>query len=579
MTLTYTPTGFALDGRDFRVLSGAAHYFRSLPEQWPALMRSLRAMGLNTVETYLAWNFHERSEGQWTDLDLIERFLDAAAGEGLRTIVRPGPYICAEWDNGGMPSWLTGRVGRSMRTSAPEFTEPVMRYLDAVVPRFAQHPSLLMVQIENEYGSYGNDATYLGMLADALVERGVTVPLFTSDGPGDVTLTGGTVPGKLATVNFGSQAATGFAALRRIRPDSAPFCMEYWCGWFDRWGHPRVTRDAADAAVSLREILDEGGSVNLYMAHGGTSFGTGAGANHHSENGEEGYRPTITSYDYDAPLDERGAPTEKFHAFRSVLAGHAEAALPELPDLPPLVATQSITPTRSAPVAYVPQGSAPVPPTFEELGLDHGLVRYSTSIPGPREPQELRLEGLRDRAHVRVDGELRAIIDRTGVPTVADVAGPAELEVIVESMGRINYGVRLGETKGIDAIRHGWQQLNGFRVETLALPGAPAPVWDPAHGADGAARFVGADFQLEAQGDGYLDLSAFSKGYVWVNGFCLGRYWSSQGPQTSLYVPWPVLRAGHNELVILELDGVEGGDLVLGPVPALGVRRTPEAGS
>lgn len=579
MTLTYTPTGFALDGRDFRVLSGAAHYFRSLPQQWPTLMRSLRAMGLNTVETYIAWNFHERVEGEWSGLDLIERFLDAAAEEGLRAIVRPGPYICAEWDNGGFPSWLTNRVGRSMRTSAPEYTSAVMRYLDAVVPRFAEHPSLLMVQIENEYGSYGDDAAYLELLADALIERGVTVPLFTSDGPGDIMLTGGTVPGRLATVNFGSKAAEGFRTLRSIRPDSAPFCMEYWCGWFDRWGHPRITREAADAAASLREILDEGGSVNLYMAHGGTSFGTGAGANHVAEDGVEGYRPTITSYDYDAPLDERGAPTDKFHAFRSVLAEHAQAPAPDLPEMPPLVARQTIALTRTAPVAYAPQGSAPVPPTFEELGLDHALVRYRTRIPGPRAPQQLRLEGLRDRAHVRVDGRLRAIVDRTGTLTVDDVAGPAELEIIVESMGRINYGVRLGETKGIDVIRHGWQQLNGFQVDALPLPDAPQPEWGAARDTDDAARFVGADFELDEQADGYLDLSAWSKGYAWVNGFCLGRYWSTQGPQTSLYVPWPVLRAGRNELLILELDGVEGGDVVLGPDPALGARRAPEAGA
>ena len=573
MTLSYDRHGFSLDGSPHRILSGAAHYFRSRPEQWPHLMRSLAAMGLNTVETYLAWNHHEPVEGEWRRLDEIPRFLDAAAEAGLRSIVRPGPYICAEWDNGGLPSWLTARVGRAIRTSSPVFLDPVKRYLDAVVPLFADHPSVLMVQIENEYGSFGSDADYLADLAAALRERGVGVPLFTSDGPSDVMLTGGAVPGHLATVNFGSGAPAAFDTLRGLRPDDAPMCMEYWCGWFDHWGHGRVTREAEDAAASLREILAQHASVNLYMAHGGTNFGTGAGANHHPEHGGEGYRPTVTSYDYDAPLDERGAPTAKFFAFREEFQRVSDTPLPELPDMPPLAAPQTIRMTREAPVSFRPAGRSPIPLTFEELGIDHGLVRYRTTVPGPRAAEQLTLERLRDRAHVRVDGVLRAIVERAGDDVEIAVTGPSELEVVVESMGRINYGPLIGETKGVDAIRHGRQQLHGFEIDVLPISDDPRPDWAaPAPPAD-APRYVGGEFDMPEQADGHLDLSGWSKGYVWVNGFSLGRYWTAAGPQTSLYVPWPILRPGRNEIVILELDGIPSADVPFGPHPGLGARR------
>lgn len=571
MTIAFTNNGFELNGTPFRVLSGAAHYFRSQPEQWPSLFQSLRAMGLNTVETYLAWNFHEPVEARWGRLDQITRFLDDAHEAGLHTIVRPGPYICAEWDNGGLPSWLTGRIGRTVRTHHPDFMSPVLRYLDRVVPLFSDHPSLLMVQIENEYGSYGSDSVYLEALASALVDRGVRVPLFTSDGPSDVMLTGGSIEPHLATVNFGSDATGAFATLRQLRPESAPFCMEFWCGWFDHWGKPRVTRDAEDAASALREILESGASVNLYMAHGGTNFGTGAGANHQVVDGVDDYLPTTTSYDYDAPLDERGAPTAKFHAFqRELRAAGAAANTPDLPDLPPLIAPISVELTRTAEVEFSLIADSPVPLSFEELGVDHGLVRYRAIIPGPRVPQPLMLENLRDRAHVYVDGVLRTIVERGAPSVVEDVPGPAELVIIVESMGRVNYGPRLGETKGIDAVRHGRQQVNNFSMSAHALPELPALSWSegPVERAAGPAYFAGA-VTLPEGADAYLDVSGLSKGYVWVNGFCLGRYWAN-GPQFALYIPWAVLREGMNEVTVLELDEIATSTLTLRPDPGAG---------
>ncbi|MFK3671074.1 beta-galactosidase [Leifsonia aquatica] len=551
-----------------RHLSGAMHYFRTLPEQWPHRLRSLRAMGLNTVETYLAWNVHEPDEGRWERLDDIRRFLDAAAHAGLRTIVRPGPYICAEWDNGGLPSWVTARAGRKVRTADPVFLDPVNRYLDAVVPLFAGHPGLALVQVENEYGSFGTDSAYLAALADGLRERGVTVPLITSDGPTDIMLTGGTVPGVTATVNFGSNADRAFATLAEHRPSDAPFCMEYWCGWFDHWGKPRVTRTADSAAAELRTILDHGASVNLYMAHGGSNFGTSAGANHH---GVDDFSPTVTSYDYDAPLDERGAPTAKFYAFRDLFAAFSDDDPPALDPMPPLVPEHRVPLDRTAAVRFEWIGSASVPASFEELGVDHGLVSYQVTVPGPRAPQSLEIRDVRDRAHVFVDGAFHGTVERGGDGFLGPVGGPAELTVLVESMGRTNYGPRLGQHKGLGGVFHGIQQLNGIRHSVHRLPGEPPTDWTPFDdaGAGGFPRYFAGDVELREQADGYLAVPSGGKGYAWVNGFCLGRYWN-RGPQQTLYIPWPVTRPGTNTITVLELDGLSD--------PAVELRAAPELG-
>ncbi|HVK24537.1 MAG TPA: beta-galactosidase [Actinokineospora sp.] len=558
-----------------RVLSGAAHYFRSLPEQWPDLMRSLHAMGLDTVETYIAWNAHEPVEGHWQRLAEITRFLDIAYAEGLRTIVRPGPYICAEWDNGGLPSWLTGRLGRRVRTSDREFLAAVERYLDAVVPTFADHPGLHMVQVENEYGSFGTDRDYLAALARGLIDRGVTAPLFTSDGWTDACLTGGMIDGVTATVNFGSCAADAFAALARYRPNDAPFCMEFWNGWFDHWGQPHVTRDAGDAARALAEILDASGSVNLYMAHGGTNFGTGAGANHHRHDGADEYRPTVTSYDYDAALDERGAPTAKFHAFREVISRvRPGVESRELPALHPLVTDVTVPLTHTAAVVFDERGAFPVAPSFEELGIDHGLVRYETHIPGPRAPLPLQLIELRDRAHVFVDDALVAIVDRAGDDAVVPgVGGGCRVSVVVESMGRVNYGPRLGGTKGLGGLRQDNQWLNGYSVSTHALPEAREQAWTPvgertASDLMPGPRYYRAQLDLPEQADGYLQVEGV-KGYVWFNDLCLGRYWN-RGPQQRLYVPWPSTRVGSNTVTVLELDGLAELSVSLLSKPDLG---------
>jgi beta-galactosidase len=535
--------GFVRDGREQRVLSGALHYFRVRPEQWEHRLRMLRAMGLNTVETYVPWNLHEPRPGTLVRLEELADFLDLAGHLGLDAIVRPGPYICAEWDNGGLPSWLTGSIApagfglggvgvpvRGIRCADSGYLAAVDAWFDVLIPLIAQRQvtrggNVIMVQVENEYGSYGSDAGYLRHLADGLVRRGIEVPLFTSDGPTDRMLTNGTVPGVLATVNFGSEPEAAFKTFRAHRESDPLFCMEFWCGWFDHWGGEHVTRDPADAADTLARILEAGASVNIYMAHGGTNFGTWAGANRAGEDHRGELKADVTSYDYDAPIDERGAPTEKFWLFREVLASYGTPD--ELPELPQMLEPGPVElPEALRLFAFLDQREpvrAPMPLTFEELGLSHGLVLYRTGAKG-----DITIDGLADRVQV-FGGDL-----------------------LVESMGRVNYGPRVGEPKGITgAVRQGQYVVHGFEMYPFDVNDIGGLPWGTT-GSDGGPVFTRGHIDVDEPRDAYVEVGG-SGGYLWVNGFLLGRY-STAGPQRRLYVPWPVLRQGRNEIVVLDLE-------------------------
>ncbi|MYR92664.1 MULTISPECIES: glycoside hydrolase family 35 protein [unclassified Streptomyces] len=580
---------FRIDGKPVRLLSGALHYFRVHEEQWGHRLAMLAAMGLNCVETYVPWNLHEEREGTYRDVGALGRFLEAVEEAGLWAIVRPGPYICAEWENGGLPVWVTGRFGRRVRTRDAGYRAVVERWFRELLPQVVERQvnrggPVILVQAENEYGSYGNDAVYLEWLAGLLRECGVSVPLFTSDGPEDHMLTGGSVPGLPATANFGSGARGAFEVLRRHQPKGPLMCMEFWCGWFDHWGAEPVVRDAEQAAEALREILECGASVNVYMAHGGTNFAGWAGANRGGPVQDGEFQPTVTSYDYDAPVDEYGRATEKFHLFRKVLAEYAEGPLPALPPEPKgLAGPVRVELDGWAGLGDVletlgdPEGpESGVAPTFEELGVGRGLVRYRVAVPGPRIPYPLTAAGLRDRAVVYVDGVRAGVLTEESATLPEPVAGPAEVELWVESLGRVNYGPRLGEPKGITGgVLHERQYLHGVRARGLRLDAfeeagavAGVPFGPVASGAQvGRTGLFRGAFTVEAtEGVGHagLRLPGWTRGFVWVNGFCLGRYWSA-GPQETLYVPGPVLREGVNEVWVLELEGAGEAWVELGP--------------
>ncbi|MFI1441204.1 beta-galactosidase family protein [Streptomyces fructofermentans] len=572
-------TDFLLGGRPVRLLSGALHYFRVHEEQWGHRLAMLRAMGLNCVETYVPWNLHEPRPGDVRDVGALGRFLDAARAAGLWAIVRPGPYICAEWENGGLPQWVTGAPGARVRTRDERFLGQVGRWFDRLLPevvprQLGRGGPVVMVQVENEYGSYGSDRDYPRRLAELLRAGGVEVPLFTSDGAEDHMLTGGALEGVTATVNFGSRARAAFEVLRAHRPSGPLMCMEFWCGWFDHWGAGHQVRDPGEAAGALREVLECGASVNLYMAHGGTNFGGWAGANRGGALHDGPLRPDVTSYDYDAPVDEYGRPTAKFWAFRSVLAEYADAPPPALPPAPPVLGSPAaVDLTDRAPLSAVldalgePEEEHPVPPTFEELGVDRGLVRYTVDVPGPRGPYPLSVRGLRDLAVVYVDGVRAGVLTEEEPLLGEPVAGPARVELWVESLGRVNYGPRTGEPKGVTGgVLHERQFLHGVRARALRLDAFDAGVGRVpfrARGGEGGPGLYRGTATVSGAGDALLELPGWTRGFVWVNGFCLGRYWSL-GPQSSLFVPGPVLREGVNDVWVLEFEEASGPPVLRG---------------
>ncbi|MEV8535551.1 beta-galactosidase family protein [Streptomyces sp. NPDC051211] len=592
--LTHDQDGFRRAGRPHRILSGALHYFRVHPELWEDRLARLRAMGANTVDTYVPWNFHETAPGKadftgWRDLG---RFLRTAQGLGLDAIVRPGPYICAEWDFGGLPARLLAEDGLRLRCSDPRFEAEVSGWFDQVVPELLplladNGGPVVAVQIENEYGSYGNDARYRTHVERALLERGVTCLLFTADGPEDAMLQGGTVPGRLATATFGARPLERLDALRRYQRTGPLAAMEYWIGWFDHWGEDHHVRAVEDAAGSLDELLATGASVNLYMAHGGTNFGFWAGANHTgSRPGAPGYQPTVTSYDYDAPIGEAGELTPKFHAFREVIGKYLDLPDGPLPAPRPRLAPRQALPAGTAGLLAGLEGLSPggpllrpAPEPMEKLGQDFGMIHYRTTVTGPRPAMPLRIDGLGDRAYVFADGAPLGVLDRNAPDEGLDLAvGEAGvvLDVLVRAQGRVNYGPLLDDRKGIwRGVRHGHQLLFEWEIRLLPLTDLTALAWaDTAPAPAGPATPGGPAFHrftlpVPAPADGFLDLTGWTAGLVWLNGFLLGHHDSARGPQRTLYAPAPLWRPGDNEIVVLELEH---------PGPVLSVRDTPDLG-
>ncbi|MEU9976310.1 beta-galactosidase [Streptomyces sp. NPDC051014] len=556
---------FLLDGAPHRVLSGAIHYFRVHPDHWQDRVRKARLMGLNTVETYVPWNLHEPRPGTWKDSGPLDlgRFLRTVADEGLHAIVRPGPYICAEFTNGGLPAWLFTDPSVGVRRNEPRFLRAIRTYLervlDIVVPlQIDAGGPVILVQVENEYGAYGDDADYLDALTAMVRGAGVTVPLTTVDQPRPHMLANGSRPGLHRTASFGSRSAERLRTLRLHQPTGPLMSSEYWDGWFDSWGMYHHTTSAEESAADLDTLLGTGASVNLYMFHGGTNFGLTNGAN------DKGvYQPIATTYDYDAPLDEAGRPTGKYWAYRRVLAKYTEMPEEVPADAAPApVGEVALTPAGFFPVAAF--GTMPVTvtdtvPTFAEIRDDAAFVLHRSRFRHPS-VSVLTVGEVRDRVHVVVDGHLVGVLqreDRATALTLPPVAG--ELLLVVEDQGRVNYGPRLGEDKGIvggvrvdGAPVTGWETVALTADDVIGLPragGHPNP-----SGSIPALSLAAGTFEAEDARDRFLDVSSLGKGVAWINGFCLGRYWS-RGPQRTLFVPGPVLDpGGENTLVVLELD-------------------------
>ncbi|MFF4935059.1 beta-galactosidase [Streptomyces griseofuscus] len=577
--LTITDEGFRLGDEPFRIISGSLHYFRMHPDQWADRLAKARLMGLNTVDVYVPWNLHQPRRGAALDLDGaldLPRFLDLAAAEGLHVLLRPGPYICAEWEAGGLPAWLLTEPGVRLRTGDPRYLEPVEQYFAQLLPELRPHLAtrggpVIAVQVENEYGASGlEDTAYLERLVTVLREGGVDVPLFTSDQAGD--LAAGGLQGILRTVNFSRNAARNLETLREHQPTGPLMCGEFWSGWFDRWGGGHQGRPAAAVAECLDEILASGASVNIYMLHGGTNFGFTNGANDKGR-----YRPTVTSYDYDSPLDEAGDPTEKYRLLRETIARYAPVPAQPVPAPGPKLQLQDIPLLERASLLAQADvlGSphrAPAPPTMEELGQNFGFVLYETELPEAG-AGTLRAARVHDRAQVFVDGQPVGTLERESQENALTLRSPApgaRLSILVENQGRVNYGPRLKDWKGLAGpVSFRGRDLAGWTATALPLDRFDALSYTDADTAPGPAFHRGT-FEVDRAADTFLHLTGWGKGNAWINGFALGRYWS-RGPQRSLYVPGPVLRGGSNEIVLLELHGTRE--------PVVHLRRSPDLGT
>ena len=578
---TIEKDGFRLNGEPFRIISGAIHYFRVPAEYWRDRLTKLRACGFNTVETYISWNLHEMNEGEFDYSGMLdfEKFLEIAQELGLYAIVRPGPYICSEWDFGGLPWWLLKNDSINLRCMDKAYIAAVDRFFDSLIPRLAKHQltnggNVILVQVENEYGSYGDDSEYIRYIADGLRSRGITVPLFTSDGAEYQMLTGGTLPDIHKTANFGSRAKEQFDFLRKYQPDGPLMCAEYWNGWFDHWGEEHHSRDPQDAAASLDEILSLGASVSAYMFHGGTNFGYMNGANCYGS-----YEPTVSSYDDDAPLNENGEPTEKYYKFKEVVSKYAPIPDIEMPEpikkkrYGEIAFTQSARLFDNLDVLSKPVESV-TPLTMEKLGCGYGFVLYKTVVRGPREAQEVRLQEVHDRGYIYRDEKFVGIQYRNDEKNQCKIAiDPQgnELAVLVENMGRVNYGANLKDPKGItQGIGFGNNFVYHWQNYPLPLDDiSKVRFSDGAAVFDGTPLFLKAEIELDECCDTFVKLPGFKKGIIIVNNRVLSRYWE-KGPQRSAYLPAPFLKKGKNEIVILELEGFDKPSVLLDDQPDLG---------
>jgi len=564
---------FLLNGKPFRIMAGEIHFQRIPREYWADRLLKLKAAGLNTVGTYVFWNALEPEPGQWdfSEGNDLAAFIRTAQRLGLWVIVRPGPYACAEWDFGGLPVWLLRTPDIKVRCSDPRYLAACESYilkLAGVIRDLQVHRGgpVLMVQVENEYGSFGNDREYMLALKGFWEKAGIEVPLYTADGATPYMLEAGSLPGAAIGLDPGTSEKQ-FAEAARLERGVPVFCSELYPGWLTHWGEDWARVKTEDVLADLRWLLDNRKSFSLYMFHGGTNFGFWAGANFSDK-----YEPDVTSYDYDAPLDEMGRPTPKYFAIRDLLARHLAKGtkLPDHPRPAPVVEIPAFSFDESASLFdnLPPAVRSPQPGPMESYGQNHGFILYRTRLLGHR-GGKLTVTDLHDYGCVYVDGRFLGTIDRTKNGTAIDIpkAEPVNesLDILVEGMGRINYGPRLLDRKGItERVTLNNMTLMAWDVHCLPMDeeylglvkfGRRPP--------ERPANFFRGSFELPAKGDTYLDMSGWKKGVVWVNGHNLGRYWE-RGPQKRLYCPAPFLKTGTNEIIVFDLHALR-------PAPVRGV--------
>ena len=573
---------FYLDGEPFQIISGSIHYFRTVPEYWRDRLEKLVNMGCNTVETYIPWNFHEPKHGEflWNGMRDICRFIETAKEIGLYMIIRPSPYICAEWEFGGLPAWLLADKGMRLRCSYKPYLDAVYEYYRELMPRLAPYQidkggNIILMQIENEYGYYGNDTAYLEFLRDTMREFGITVPFVTSDGPwSEPIFKSGLVEGALPTGNFGSSAEWQFGQMRKFIGDDKPLmCMEFWNGWFDAWGEEHHTTAPEKAAAELDELLKHG-SVNFYMFEGGTNFGFMSGRNSGNKTAD------VTSYDYDAPLTEDGRITEKYEQFKNVISKYR--------DFEPIPLTADIRRKSYGEIAcsgkvdlfsVIEKISVPVksvyPLSMEELGQNYGYILYRLTIPAHETIYNIYLENATDRVIGFHNGKPFFAAENEELYNKFDPKDPPAggvIDLFCENAGRENFGTNLeNQRKGIlGSVKVNDHRCFGYEIYRLPLDENQIGAIEFGDTcAKGVPSFYRFEFTTDEPCDTFLDTEGFGRGCAFINGFNLGRFWEV-GSQKRLYVPAPLIHRGLNTIVLFETDGKAREMVLLYNAPKLG---------
>ena len=598
---------FYLDEKPFQVISGAIHYFRVVPEYWRDRLEKLKNMGCNTVETYIPWNFHEPKKGEflWDGQHDVCRFIEIAQELGLYVIVRPAPFICAEWEWGGLPAWLLAEPEMRPRCSYEPFLKHVREYYEVLLPKLVPYQidhggKIILMQIENEYGYYGDDKAYLKWLADTMRSLGVTVPFVTSDGPWGAAFKTGQLEDALPTGNFGSNCEKQFKVMEPQMSRKGPLmCMEFWAGWFDAWGNKIKMRSVLSMNKKDYEYtIKNGHNINIYMFHGGTNFGFMNGSNYYGK-----LTPDTTSYDYDAPLSEDGRMTKKYQAFREILKKYKD--VPDV-DFSTKIERRAYGEVRwSASTglfenlgAMCGAGTKSVYPlSMEQAGQNTGYILYRTKLGQDETAKSVMFKKCADRVQIFSDGAKAVTAFDTEICSEGHGVWPfnykegkewkfkcgagAQLDFLVENLGRVNFGHRLmDQRKGItdDVLvnghaHFGWEifilPLDEKQITALCEKGE----WKTASEVVSTGSTTGAnpaffkfefdaDFEEGTYTDTYLDFKGWGKGCVWVNGFNIGRFWD-KGPQKTLYIPGPLLKHGKNEILIFETEGKRAASIQL----------------
>ena len=552
---------FLLDGNRFQIRCGEIHAARVPKEYWRQRLKMAKAMGLNTVCAYLFWNLHEPKPGEyvWSGQADDAEFCRIAQEEGLWVILRPGPYACAEWEMGGTPWWLLKNGDIKLRSRDPRYINAVKSYLKEVGrelgPLQITHGGpIIMAQVENEYGFFGKDTGYVDEIRKALVDAGFDVPLFQCNPPDEMR--NGMLTNLFQAGNFGSDVVKNFAKVRQLQPTGPLICSEFYPGWFDTWGQPHHTGKPENYLPNLKLMLDMGASFSIYMAHGGTTFGLWSGC-------DRPFKPDTSSYDYDAPISEAGWPTPKFFQTRELFAKHLlpGETLPDVPATNPIIAFAPVELKEIAPLFDNLQTPLKdeTPRNMEAYDQGYGCILYRTTIPVGA-ATTLEAAAIHDFGYVFLDGKRIGILDRRAASTKIPVRArkkDSQLDILVEPMGRINFGPEMADRKGLIApVTLGGEVLKGWEIYNLPLddkmlaglkfsnrkPDSIVPA------------FWRGTFNLAKAGDTFLDLRGWGKGDLWMNGHCLGRYWNI-GPTQTAFAPGCWLRDGENEIVILDLIG------------------------